>query len=158
MTSRRSLSISLLSCAAVVVAAAVAGRAPLAQATGYDALFFKALQWRNVGPVRGGRSIASAGSPSRRDEYFFGAVGGGLWKTTDGGQTWSPVTDGQIRSSSVGAVAVAETNPDIVFVAAFGHPSAPNAERGVFKSVDGGKTWKKTLFRDDKTAAIDLAI
>jgi photosystem II stability/assembly factor-like uncharacterized protein len=210
MTPRRFILISLLSCAATMVAA-VAGRAPLAQAAGYDALFFKALQWRNVGPVRGGRSIASAGSPSRRDEYFFGAVGGGLWKTTDGGQTWSPVTDGQIRSSSVGAVAIAETNPDVVFigmgetcirgnimqgdgvyrsgdagktwthvgladtqaiakirihptnpdiayVAAFGHPSAPNAERGVYKTVDGGKTWRKTLFRDDKTAAIDLAI
>jgi photosystem II stability/assembly factor-like uncharacterized protein len=205
------LRISLLSFAAAVIAATVAGRAPAAQTAGYDASLFKALQWRNVGPRRGGRSIASAGSPSRRDEYFFGAVGGGLWKTTDGGQTWTPVTDGQIRSSSVGAVAVAEanpdivfigmgetcirgnimqgdgvykssdagktwthmgladtqaiakirihpTNPDIVYVAAFGHPSASNAERGVYKSVDGGKTWRKTLFRDNKTAAIDLAI
>src|SRR5262249_59525199 len=76
----------------------------------------KALKWRNVGPVRGGRSIASAGSPSRIHEYYFGAVGGGLWKTTDGGETWNPVTDGQIKSSSVGAVAVAESNPDIVFI------------------------------------------
>src|SRR5438067_545100 len=182
-----------------------------AQSAGYDAVFFKALKWRNVGPVRGGRSIASAGSPSRIHEYYFGAVGGGLWKTTDGGQTWNPVTDGQIKSSSVGAVAVSETNPDIVFigmgescirgnimqgdgvyksvdagktwthvgladtqtiskirihptnpdvvfVAAFGHPAAPNPDRGVFKSTDGGKTWKKVLFRDEKTAAIDLAI
>ena len=81
---------------------------PRAQSSGYDAAFFKALKWRNVGPLRGGRSIASAGSPSRIHEYYFGAVGGGLWKTIDGGQTWNPVTDGQIKSSSVGAVAVAE--------------------------------------------------
>jgi photosystem II stability/assembly factor-like uncharacterized protein len=217
MNSRTTAQRALLVVAAAALAAMVTERAPHAQPGGanggraYDASFFKALQWRNVGPVRGGRSIASAGSPSRRDEYFFGAVGGGLWKTTDGGQTWNPATDGQLKSSSVGAVAVAETNPDIVFigmgetcirgnimqgdgvyksidagktwtqvgladtqaiakirihptnpdivfVAAFGHPSAPNPERGVYKSSDGGKTWKKTLFRDDKTAAIDLVI
>jgi photosystem II stability/assembly factor-like uncharacterized protein len=210
MNASATLRVILCSLAAVV-GATLSARVPEAQAGGYDASLFKALQWRNVGPVRGGRSITSTGSPSRRDEYYFGAVGGGLWKTVDGGQTWNPVTDGQIRSSSVGAVAVAESNPDIVFigmgetcirgnimqgdgvykstdagktwthvgladtqaiakirihpanpdivyVAAFGHPSAPNPERGVFKSIDGGKTWKKTLFRDDKTAAIDLAI
>ena len=69
------------------------------------------MSWRGIGPDRGGRSIAAAGSPDRINEYYFGAVGGGLWKTTDGGQTWDPVTDGQIRSSSVGAVAVSESNP-----------------------------------------------
>jgi photosystem II stability/assembly factor-like uncharacterized protein len=182
-----------------------------AQSTGYDARFFQALKWRSVGPLRGGRSITSAGSASRPNEYYFGATGGGLWKTTDAGLTWAPVTDGQIKSSSVGAVAIAESNPDIVyigmgetcirgnimqgdgvykstdagktwthtgladtqaiskirvhpanpdivFVAAFGHPAAPNPERGVFKSTDGGRTWKKVLFRDPRTAAIDLAI
>ena len=66
----------------------------------------RGLQWRSIGPLRGGRSIACAGSPSRPNEYYFGAVGGGLWKTTDGGLTWRPVTDGQLHSSSVGAVAV----------------------------------------------------
>jgi hypothetical protein len=80
----------------------------------YDASVFGALQWRSIGPLRGGRSITSAGSASRPFEYYFGAVGGGLWKTTDGGTTWKPVTDGQINSSSVGAVAVAESNPDVV--------------------------------------------
>ena len=59
-----------------------------------------ALQWRSVGPARGGRSIAAAGSPSRPFEYYFGATGGGLWKTTDGGNTWAPVTDGQIDRKS----------------------------------------------------------
>src|SRR5207247_11469497 len=74
---------------------------------------FGALRWRNIGPERGGRSIAAAGSASRPLEYYFGATGGGLWKTTDGGTTWRAVTDGQIRSSAVGAVAVAPSNPDV---------------------------------------------
>src|SRR5437870_13560595 len=83
---------------------------------GYDASLFSSLRWRNLGPDRGGRSIASAGVVKRPLEYYFGAVGGGLWKTTDGGTNWAPVTDGQIRSSSVGAVAVSESNPDIVYI------------------------------------------
>src|ERR1043165_3746968 len=74
------------------------------------------LRWRNVGPNRGGRSIAVAGSAGRPLEYYFGATGGGLWKSVDGGTTWNPVTDGQIESSSVGAVAVAASNPDIVYI------------------------------------------
>ena len=77
---------------------------------------FGALRWRSLGPERGGRSIAVAGSAARPLEYYFGATGGGLWKTTDGGTTWRPVTDGQIASSSVGAVAVAPSNPDIVYI------------------------------------------
>lgn len=68
------------------------------------------------------------------------------------------MTDGQIRSSSVGAVAVAETNPDVVYVAALGHPYGPNDERGVFKSADGGTTWKKVLFRSNRVGAVDLVI
>ena len=179
--------------------------------TGYDASLFSSLRWRNLGPDRGGRSIASAGVVKRPLEYYFGAVGGGLWKTTDGGTNWTPVTDGQIHSSSVGAVAVSEsnpdivyigmgeaclrgnimqgdgvyksidagktwthmglaetqiiarvrvhpTNPDIVYVAAFGHPAGPNDQRGVFRSKDGGKNWTRVLFRNDRTGAIDLAI
>lgn len=78
--------------------------------------FYENLVWRNIGPIRGGRSLGSAGSPSRPNEYYFGATGGGLWKTTDGGNEWEAVTDGQITSSSVGAVAVSETNPDIVYI------------------------------------------
>lgn len=169
------------------------------------------MEWRNIGPNRGGRSITSAGSPSRINEYYFGATGGGLWKTTDGGATWRPVTDGKIRSSSVGAVAVAESNPDVVYigmgevqlrgnimqgdgvyrspdsgktwahmglentqaigrvrvdrknpdlvyVAALGKPSAPSPDRGVFRSKDGGKTWQKVLYRNDSTGAVDLVI
>ncbi|KAF0242730.1 MAG: glycosyl, partial [Chitinophagaceae bacterium] len=70
---------------------------------------FKGMNWRNVGPNRGGRSLGIAGSSKRKLEYYFGAVGGGLWKTTDGGLNWKPVTDAQITSSSVGAVAVSES-------------------------------------------------
>ena len=78
--------------------------------------FYENMSWRNIGPNRGGRCLGVAGSPGRPLEYYFGATGGGLWKTTDGGNAWSPVTDGQVTSSSVGAVAVAETNPDIVYI------------------------------------------
>ena len=180
-------------------------------ASALDPVLAKAFQWRSIGPARGGRSIAVSGVKGRPKEAYFGAVGGGLWKTVDGGENWTPVTDGQIRSSSVGAVAVSESSPDIVFigmgeacirgnimagdgvykstdagktwthvgladahniskirihptnpntvfVAAFGHHGAPNDERGVFKSADGGKTWKKVLFRNNKTGAVDLSI
>src|SRR5258708_2645119 len=111
-------------------------------ANAYDPSFFKGLEWRNIGPNRGGRSIASAGSSSRPFEYYFGAVGGGLWKTTDGGLTWKPVTDGQIKSSSVGAVAVAESNPDIVYIG-MGETDVPVhviEGDGVDKSIHARKT------------------
>src|SRR5579864_175244 len=72
---------------------------------------FGALRWRSLGPDRGGRSIAVAGSDARPNEYYMGATGGGLWKTTDAGVTWKPVTDGLINHSSVGAVAVSASNP-----------------------------------------------
>jgi photosystem II stability/assembly factor-like uncharacterized protein len=180
-------------------------------ATSYDSKYFDKMQWRNIGPQRGGRSLGSSGSPGRPYEYYFGATGGGLWKTTDGGLEWFPVTDGQISSSSIGAVAVAETNPDIVYigggetqlrgsitqgdgvyktvdggktwrhlglketqaisririhptnpeivyVAALGHPYGDNEERGVFKSTDGGNTWKKVLYVSPKAGAADLII
>jgi photosystem II stability/assembly factor-like uncharacterized protein len=110
---------------------------------GYDPSLFSALRWRSIGPNRGGRSIACAGSLSRTMEYYFGATGGGLWKTTDGGTTWRSVTDGQIKSSSVGAVAVSESNPDVVYIG-MGEVQLRNdilQGDGVYKSSDGGKTW-----------------
>ena len=177
----------------------------------FDAERFESLEWRNIGPARGGRSLGATGSPGRRNEYYFGATGGGLWKTVDGGTTWEPVTDGQITSSSVGAVAVAETNPDVVYigmgevqlrgsitqgdgvykstdggetwrhlgladtqaisrirvhptdpdviyVAALGHPYGDNEERGVFRSTDGGNSWEKVLYVSPKAGAADLII
>jgi photosystem II stability/assembly factor-like uncharacterized protein len=176
-----------------------------------DPSFYQGYEWRNIGPRRGGRSLGAMGSPGRPNEYYFGATGGGLWKTTDAGQNWFPVTDGQITSSSIGAVAVAETNPDvvyigggetqlrgsitqgdgvykttdggktwrhlglnetqaiarirvhptnpnIVYVAALGHVYGDNEERGVFRSKDGGNTWEKVLYVDEKTGAADLII
>jgi photosystem II stability/assembly factor-like uncharacterized protein len=176
-----------------------------------DSAFLAGFQWRNLGPDRGGRSIAATGVRGQPEVAYFGAVGGGLWKTTDGGESWKPVTDGQITSASVGAVAVSEsdpnlvwigtgetcirgnimpgdgiyrstdagetwthvgfrdvdaiskirvhpTNPDVVFAAVFGQYSVPSAERGVFKSTDGGTTWRKVLFRNDSTGAIDITI
>jgi photosystem II stability/assembly factor-like uncharacterized protein len=172
---------------------------------------FGSLRWRSLGPARGGRSIAVSGSVARPNEYYLGATGGGLWKTTDGGVTWRAVTDAQIHSSSIGAVGVSPSNPDVVYigtgesdirgniiqgdgayksidagktwthvglagtqviskirvhpanpelvyVAAFGHHAAANPERGVFRSKDGGKTWDKILFRDNKTGAIELIL
>jgi len=103
------------------------------------------LTWRNIGPNRGGRSIAVAGSVQRPNEYYFGATGGGLWKTTDGGTTWAPVTDGQIASSSVGAVAVAESDPDIVYIGMGEAELRGNVLQGdgVYRSGDGGSTWRR---------------
>jgi photosystem II stability/assembly factor-like uncharacterized protein len=176
-----------------------------------DSTIRSLYEWRSIGPDRGGRSLAVSGVKGRPREGYFGATGGGLWKTLDGGESWTPVTDGQITSASVGAVAVSEsnpdivyigtgescirgnimagdgvykstdagktwthigfeksenisrirvhpTNPDIVYVAAFGKYSVPNDERGIYKSTDGGKTWRRVLFRDGKTAGVDISI
>lgn len=195
---------------------AAGGPAPMhatlsAQASAVDPALLETYRWRSIGPDRGGRSITASGVKGRPLEAYFGAVGGGLWKTTDAGHTWVPVTDGKIGSSSVGAVAVSESNPDvlyigmgescirgnimpgdgvykssdaggtwtklgfgnsdaiskirihptnhdIVYVASFGRYSGPSDERGVFKSVDGGKSWTRVLFRDANTGAVDLSI
>jgi hypothetical protein len=73
---------------------------------------YSGMQWRS--PARGGRSIAVGGSEARPNEYWFGATGGGAWKTTDGGSNWSPMTDGKINTSSIGSLAVCQANPDVV--------------------------------------------
>src|SRR5688500_13830514 len=82
--------------------------APQPAARGIDASLLDALRWRSIGPARGGRSQAVAGTAKRPMEYYFGAVGGGVWKTTDGGITWRPVSDRFFKSSSVGAIAISE--------------------------------------------------
>ena len=109
-----------------------------------DSSYFQGKAWRNIGPNRGGRSIAASGIPSRPNEYYFGAVGGGLWKTTDGGLSWNPVTDGQIKSSSVGGVGVSESNPDVIYIGMGETEFRGNIMQGdgVYKSIDAGKTWK----------------
>jgi len=190
-------------------AAAAVPAPPAAERTSaVDPSFFRALEWRNIGPYRGGRALAAAGIPGDANTFYFGAVAGGVWKTTDGGATWLPLTDGT-PISSVGALAIAPSNPnviyvgtgeaaprgditygdgvyksvdggrtwshigledtrqigavivdpnnaDIVLVAAFGHAFGPNAERGVFRTADGGRSWTKVLYRDARTGAIDV--
>jgi photosystem II stability/assembly factor-like uncharacterized protein len=184
--------------------------APLAPMV-LDSVVSAAYRWRNIGPDRGGRSIAVSGVRGRPKEAYFGATGGGLWKTTDGGDTWASVTDGLINSASVGAVAVSESNPDVIYigtgetcirgnimpgdgvykstdagktwthvgfmdshgiakirvhptnpdiawVASFGKYSEPSSERGIFKTTDGGKTWRKVLYRDDRTGGVDISV
>ncbi len=169
------------------------------------------MTFRCIGPYRGGRVTAVAGVRHDPLTFYFGGTGGGVWKTTDAGANWEPVSDKEFRTGSVGAIAVSEsdpnvvyvgmgespirgnlshgdgvwkstdagrswvnvglrdtrqiarvrihpTNPDLVYVAAQGHAWGPNPERGVFRSSDGGKTWRKVLFVDDATGAADLAM
>lgn len=169
----------------------------------------KSLHLRNIGPSRGGRVVAVAGDTRNSAVFYFGAVCGGVFKTNDAGLTWVNISDGFFKTSSVGAMVVAPSdpnviyvgmgettirtdvsygdgvykstdggktwshcgledtrhigkievhpkNPDIVYVAALGHAFGKNDERGVYKSSDGGKTWRKTLFKSDKAGAVDL--
>src|SRR5262245_45815539 len=195
-----------------VVALTLASMASLTaqQGSTVDPSLYGGMRWRNVGPARGGRSIAAEGSDKRPNEYWFGATGGGAWKTTDGGATWEPMTDGKITTSSIGSLAVCQTNPDIVYIgggetqfrgniiqgngvykttdggktwthlpqlretqaiarlrlhptnceivyaAVFGQVYNDHPERGIFKSTDGGQTWRKTLYRDPKTPGVDI--
>src|SRR5580693_3978138 len=170
---------------------------------------FKGMKYRLIGPFRGGRSLTAAGIPGDLTTYYFGSTGGGVWKSTDGAMTWSPVFDKE-GTSSIGSLAVANSNPnvvyvgtgeacirgdishgdgvyktldggktwkniglhdsraigkvivnpsnpDIVFVAALGHPYGPNTERGIFRTTDGGKSWEKVLYKDENTGGIDVA-
>ena len=170
------------------------------------------LKWRNIGPFRGGRSVTATGVVGDPLIYYMGTTGGGVWKTFDGGGTWQNISDGFFSTGSVGAVAVSESdpnvvyvgmgehaprgvmtsygdgvyrstdagktwkkmgleltrqiagicihpnNPDIVYVAAQGAINGSSADRGVFRSTDGGITWKKVLFVDDNTGCADLSM
>ncbi len=102
------------------------------------------MEWRSIGPDRGGRSIAVAGHADRPLEYYFGATGGGLFRTTDGGNTWHPVTDGQVGSASVGAVAMAPSDPDIVYIGMGEVQLRANVLQGdgVYRSDDAGNSWR----------------
>ncbi|MFN2570764.1 MAG: WD40/YVTN/BNR-like repeat-containing protein [Gemmatimonadales bacterium] len=171
---------------------------------------FGAMRYRPIGPFRGGRALAVSGVRGRPLTFYFGAVAGGVFRTDDGGATWTPLFDDQ-PNLSIGALAVADSDPnviyvgtgeacirgnvtygkgvyrsddagrswrslglqdtrqigriavhprnaDIAFVAALGHAFGPNAERGVFRTLNGGRTWEKVLFRDADTGAIDVAL
>ncbi|MGH8279902.1 MAG: WD40/YVTN/BNR-like repeat-containing protein [Gammaproteobacteria bacterium] len=170
-----------------------------------------ALHWRSLGPYRGGIVEAVAGVVQKPNVFYMGAGGGGVWETTNYGHLWKNVSDKYFKNNNIGAIAVAPSNPDViyagtgnpafrntfltgdgvyrstdggetwshvgldktgiiswiivdpnnpdvVYVAAFGHGWASNPERGVFKSTDGGKTWKKILYVNDKTGAISMAM
>ncbi len=176
-----------------------------------DTSYLSTLNWRLIGPFRGGRSVAVAGDPDHRFVFYFGGVDGGVWKTTDAGANWFNISDKYFKNSSIGAIEVAPSdpnviyvgtgesdfrgdvtygegmyksedagktwsfiglaatrhiariqidphNPDVVYVAALGRAFGPNDQRGVYKSTDGGKTWKRVLFVNDSTGAIDLAM
>ena len=180
------------------------------QSTGqkYDEFYYNTMQWRLVGPFRGGRAGTISGVHNNPNLYYMGTAGGGVWKTQDGGNSWSCISDGYF-GGSIGAVAVAPsdhnviyvgegeqtvrgnvssgnglwkstdagsswthiglkgtehigrmavhpTNPDIVYVAAMGNLWKPNEERGLYKTTDGGKTWKKILYVSDKAGAVDI--
>ncbi|MGZ4787166.1 MAG: VPS10 domain-containing protein [Terriglobales bacterium] len=167
------------------------------------------MHYRNIGPYRGGRSLTGAGIPGNPNVYYFGATGGGVWKSTDGAMTWEPLFNKE-ASPAIGSIAIAPSDPnviyvgtgeacirgnaaqgdgvyksldggktwkniglkdsraigkvivnprdpDIVLVAALGHPFGPNEERGVFRTADGGKTWQKVLYKNADTGAVDLA-
>ncbi len=179
-------------------------------AQSYDPSLYNSMQWRMIGPHRGGRTIGAVGVPQQPNVFYIGVNNGGVWKTTDFGRTWNPVFDDQ-NTGSVGDVAVAPSNPNVVyvgsgegvqrpdlsvgngmykstdagktwvhlglenaqqigglavdpsnenkiFVAALGHPYGPNKERGVYRSTDGGKTWEQVLYKDENTGAIQVAI
>ncbi len=180
-------------------------------AAAVDPSYLNLLRWRPVGPARGGRVIAVAGDPVNKFTFYQGTTGGGVWKTDDGGLNWANVSDGFFKSGSVGAIAVAPsspnvvyvgmgegcirgnasygdgiyksidagrtwthmgleatkqtgrlevhpTNPDIAWVAALGDPWGPSADRGVYKTRDGGRSWQKVLYRNENAGAIDLVL
>ncbi|HEX8097866.1 MAG TPA: hypothetical protein VF507_07515, partial [Pyrinomonadaceae bacterium] len=183
--------------------------AALAAAQQFDQSLYQNMRWRMIGPFRGGRTVGATGVPGRPNVFYIGVNNGGVWRTTDYGRTWTPIFDEQ-PTGSVGALAVAPSNPDIiyvgsgeglqrpdlsvgdgiyksidggqtwthlglrdgqqigaiivdprdpnrVYVAVLGHPSGPNEERGVFRSTDGGQTWERVLYKDENTGAIALA-
>ncbi|WP_416437541.1 WD40/YVTN/BNR-like repeat-containing protein [Phnomibacter sp. MR] len=188
---------------------AVQPAATLYETAGED---LRSVKFRSIGPFRGGRSVTATGVKGNPLVYYMGTTGGGVWKTENAGQTWFNISDGYFNTGSVGAVAVSEsdinviyvgmgehaprgvmtsygdgvykstdagktwkqvglkateqiswirihpTNPDIVYVAAQGNLYGPNPERGVYKSVDGGTTWKQVLFVDNSTGCADLDI
>jgi photosystem II stability/assembly factor-like uncharacterized protein len=101
------------------------------------------LRWRLIGPFRGGRVVAVAGDPADPATFYFGACSGGVWKTTNAGQTWENVSDGYLRTASVGAIAVAEADPNVIYVGMGEACIRGNVTRGdgVYRSTDGGRTW-----------------
>lgn len=132
-----------------VVALGVAVTALPAQ----DLTLLKSLKWRSIGPYRGGRVTTVAGVDSQPNTFYYGATGGGIWKTTDGGLSWQSLSDGQpFHTGSVGAIAVSESDPNVLYVGMGEEPIRGNVTHGdgVFKSLDAGRTWKSVGLEDTR--------
>ena len=126
--------------------------APLPQ---YPGSLLAGFRWRDVGPMRGGRTYAVAGHASQPDTFYSGSVGGGVWKTENSGRTWFPISDEGIPIGSIGAIAVAPSDPNVVYVGT-GEPdirSQISYGIGVFKSTDAGKTWTHIGLDDTRQIA-----
>src|ERR1019366_7229065 len=182
---------------------------PVLCAQNFEPKLYSGLQWRMIGPFRGGRTVGAAGIADQPNVFFIGVNNGGVWKTDDAGRTWNPIFDDQ-PTGSIGAIAVAPSNPNVLyvgsgeglqrpdlsvgdgmyksgdggktwrhlglrdgqqipailvdpnnpgrlFVAVLGHPYGPNTERGVYRSTDGGPSFQRVFYKDDRTGATDLA-
>ena len=112
-------------------------------APAFDTSLYNALEWREIGPFRGGRVTAVAGHADQPLTFYFGATGGGVWKTTDGGLTWVPISDKDFKAGSIGAIEVAPSDPNVIYVGTGESPIRGNVSpgNGVYKSSDAGKTW-----------------
>ena len=197
---------------AILTAFSLSGQLDAQNAKSPSEEFYKPLKWRNIGPFRGGRSVCASGVKGDPLTYYMGTTGGGLWKTDDAGQIWNNISDGFFKTGSVGAVAVSESdpnvvycgmgehaprgvmtshgdgvykstdagktwkhiglketqhiarivihpkNPDIVYVAAQGALHGSTEERGIYRSMDGGQTWEKVLYVDEKTGCSELSM
>jgi photosystem II stability/assembly factor-like uncharacterized protein len=181
-----------------------------AVAQSFDATYFNAMQWRCIGPHRGGRTVGAVGVPSQPNVFYIGVNNGGVWKTNDFGRTWKPIFDDQ-PTGSIGDVVVSPSNPNVIYVgsgeglqrpdlsvgdgvykstdggktwintglkttqqigglaidpknenrvfaAALGHPYGANEERGVYRTLDGGKNWERVLYKDENTGAVQVTI
>ena len=119
-----------------------------------DVFFKEALKWRNIGPFRGGRSLTAIGVPSQPLTYYFGSVGGGVWKTIDGGLEWSNISDGYFKTGSVGALAVSESDPNVIYAGmgeACIRPVMTSHGDGVYRSTDAGDTWSHIGLDESRT-------
>ncbi|HEV7502076.1 MAG TPA: glycoside hydrolase, partial [Vicinamibacteria bacterium] len=138
--------------ALVVAGAAIVATAGTAAATeAHDPALLRELRWRMIGPHRGGRTKAAAGVPERPGVFYVGAVNGGVWKTDDFGRTWAPLFDDQ-PTGSVGALAIAPSNPDVVYVGSGEGLQRPDLSTGdgIYKSADGGRTWEHHGLREGR--------
>ncbi|MEL7122846.1 MAG: glycosyl hydrolase, partial [Bacteroidota bacterium] len=124
----------------------------------FHAIQYNGLQWRNVGPFRGGRCVTVAGVTNNPMVYYMGTTGGGVWKTQDAGLSWNNISDRYFNTSSIGAIAVSESNPNIIYVGTGEHPVRgvmTSAGDGVYKSYDGGSTWEHMgLIRSEHISSI----